>query len=717
MNSPSHRHTNKLINEKSPYLLQHAHNPVDWMPWGNEAFEKAQKENKPIFLSIGYSTCHWCHVMEHESFENQDVADILNRHFISIKVDREERPDVDRVYMTFVQASTGSGGWPMSVFLTPDLKPFYGGTYFPPRDNYGRPGFGTLLQRISQIWKESEPKARQQAEQVINALRSRVEDRSAMPEGLSLQAIADRAAASLVSAFDSRHGGFGIAPKFPRPVNFDFLFRFAHLKSFEKAEARQSLEVALYTLRQMAGGGVNDAVGGGFHRYSVDATWHVPHFEKMLYDQGQLACSYLEAWMITQDDFYATVVRTILDYVIRDMTDPAGGFYSAEDADSLVTSEGQNKAEGAFYVWSEDELRKILPPEILQPFLTHFGIQPDGNAPDGTDPHGEFVGKNILIRIESLKETAERHGLNEDVVEQLLNQGLKILFEARKKRPRPHLDDKIITAWNGLMISGFARAGRVFPSDKYCQVAVKAAQFILDKLTTKDGRLHRSYRQGPAMTEGFADDYAFFIQGLLDLYEATFDVKWLREAERLQSRMDELFSDPQGGYYSVPDGCRDILIRMKEDYDGAEPSPNSIAAVNLLRLSEMLKKESYRNQAHKTVMAFAGHLDDAPSVMPAMVAAGMMLERPFRQVVIVGDEHIKIPEDIHAVIHRRFEPTQVLLRAEGGEGQAYLASTQEYLKNLRSEPGKLTVHVCRNFACQRPATTLEEIRAVINESI
>src|SRR3954452_657241 len=537
-------HTNRLAHEKSPYLLQHAHNPVDWYPWGEEAFAKARRENKPIFLSVGYSTCHWCHVMAHESFENEEVAAIMNREFVNIKVDREERPDVDRVYMTFVQATTGSGGWPMSVWLTPDLKPFVGGTYFPPDERYGQPAFKKVLERIATAWKEDHDKIVEQGNKIVEALRG---SQSAAPaEGTIDSSVAQAAYRQLDRSYDPKEGGFGNAPKFPRPVTLNFLTRF-YGRDPKSDSGKHALDVTLFTLRKMAAGGMHDHIGGGFHRYSVDRYWHVPHFEKMLYDQAQLANAYLDAFQITNDQQYESVARDILDYVARDMTSKEGGFFSAEDADSpvLETDAASHKtAEGAFYVWTKKEIDNALG-DLAEVFDFHYGVQAHGNAPEGSDPHDEFRGKNILTGRHTIAKSAEHSRTTgilpmgpvcgawpadrkpEDAVRRLLTESRAKLLAIRAQRPRPHLDDKIISSWNGLMISAFARAAQVLDDQRYFEVAIRAANFVRAKLYDSSRRiLYRSYREGRSNIEGFADDYSLAIQSLLDLYEASLDVEY-----------------------------------------------------------------------------------------------------------------------------------------------------------------------------------------------
>jgi len=449
---------NRLGREKSPYLLQHAENPVEWFPWGEEAFGKARAENKPIFLSIGYSTCHWCHVMAHESFESAEVAAVMNRKFVNIKVDREERPDVDRVYMTFVQATTGGGGWPMSVWLTPELKPFVGGTYFPPEDRWGQPGFPKVLERIAAAWKQDREKISEQGTKIIAAL-AQSGAAIADPAPKLGRKTLGAAYQQIARSYDAHEGGFGVAPKFPRPVALNFLTR-VYARSPQSESGKHALEMSLFTLRKMAAGGMHDHIGGGFHRYSVDAYWHVPHFEKMLYDQAQLAIAYLEAFQITRDPLFESVARNVLDYVRRDMTAKGAGFFSAEDADSAVPDNPTKKTEGAFYVWDKKEIDSALGP-AAEVFNFHYAVKAEGNVPAGGDPHGEFTGKNIPIELGSLAATAKHFGKDEGEVREILGKARETLFALRAKRPRPHLDDKIITAWNGLMIAAFARAAQI----------------------------------------------------------------------------------------------------------------------------------------------------------------------------------------------------------------------------------------------------------------
>jgi uncharacterized protein YyaL (SSP411 family) len=700
------KNTNRLIHEKSPYLLQHAQNPVDWYPWGKEAFDKAKKENKPIFLSVGYSTCHWCHVMERESFENDGIAKLMNDNFISIKVDREERPDIDQVYMAFVQATTASGGWPMTVFLTPDLKPFFGGTYFPPEDKWGQLGLTRVLNKIAEAWKTDHEHILASSDKIITQLQNAIEV-SGGAEKVS-DSVTRKTYTQFASQFDAKFGGFGGAPKFPRPVTFNFLFDFYGFDPESKA-GKHALEMSIFTLRKMAEGGIHDHVGGGFHRYSADKFWHVPHFEKMLYDQAQLAMAYLTAFQITRDRLFEKTARDILDYVRRDMADKGGAFYSAEDADSLLAQDKPEHAEGAFYVWSKDEIDRLLGTERAKIFDYHFGVEEKGNAPE--DPQGEFKNKNILIQRHDITDTAKKFGLTKEKAAQLLDESQKLLFDARAKRPRPARDDKIVTAWNGLMISAFARAYQVLDDPAYLEAANKAADFVEQKLyRLETNTLLRSYREGASDVSGFASDYAFFIQGLLDLYEASFDVGRIKLAMKLQLREDELFRDvKQGGYFSVSGSDADVLLRMKEADDTAEPSPNSVSALNLLRVGYMLDQSDACQRAEGTLKAFAKQLEAAPSSVPQMLVALSWSRSKPKQVVIAGKTDDAGTQVMLREVHQHFIPHEVLIFADGGAGQQFFAERVEFMKNVTETDGKPTAYVCENFVCQLPTTDLKTL--------
>ena len=695
------KYTNRLINSKSPYLLQHAHNPVDWYPWGEEAFAKARKENKPIFLSVGYSTCHWCHVMEHESFENPQAAKILNDNFVCIKVDREERPDVDGVYMTFVQATTGGGGWPMSVWLTPDLKPFFGGTYYPPEP------FTNLLEKIAAAWQTDHDKIVASGDSITQRLRQFTEAPRAANAELE-KSLLDKTYGQIKSSYEPGYGGFGGAPKFPRPVTLNFMLRY-----YARTGKKDALDMSLFTLRKMADGGIHDHLGGGFHRYSTDNRWHVPHFEKMLYDQAQLACSYLDAYQITHDKFYADTARDILAYIQRDMTGADGQFFSAEDADSPLSGNPSAHAEGAFYVWEEKEIIDALGKDSAEIFNYFYAVKKNGNVDN--DPRGEFQNKNVLIVSHTVEETAKKFGKSSDAIRKILADARQTLFAIRAKRPRPHLDDKTITAWNGLMISAFARAYQVLDDPQYLSAATKSAEFVKTKLyDAKAGKLIRRYRAGEATIDGFADDYAFLIQGLLDLYEASFDISDLAWAFDLQKKQNELFWDKdQAGYFSTTGQDPNILLRMKEAYDGAEPSPNSVAALNLLRLSQMLDEKPFREIAEQTLTAFGGRLQTAPSAMPQMmVALDFSLTKP-KQIVIAGQPDAADTRLMLRTVHETFIPNKFLLLADGGHGQAFLGKHLEFIQDVKMVNGKATAYVCEDYVCHTPTPDLSKFASLL----
>jgi uncharacterized protein YyaL (SSP411 family) len=744
---------NRLAAEKSPYLRQHADNPVDWFPWGEAALAKARAEQKPIFLSIGYSTCHWCHVMAHESFEHPGIAAVLNTRFVPVKLDREERPDLDRVYMAYVQHTTGHGGWPMSVWLTPEGKPFYGGTYFPPDDRSGRPGFKTVLEAIARHWSEQREKILSGADEIVQALRRYAVEGPAhevQPEGapaLPHEAVAgafEQGFQYFYEAHDPRWGGFGGAPKFPRASVIDFLFRVAVLQGLQTDAGQEAVKMAAHTLQRMAEGGLHDHLGGGFHRYSVDEQWHVPHFEKMLYDQAQIALNLLEARQATGIEVYAWVARGIFDYVRRDLTGPHGGFYSAEDADSplpqdeagrvvpdadeppneaifgssggFAPSDGKH-AEGAFYVWTRTEIDRVLGADSTF-FCRHYGVEPAGNV--AADPHGEFQGRNVLRQRRPLAQTAQDAGLTlEAAVEKLLACQEK-LRTVRARRPRPSLDDQVIAAWNGLMISALARGAQVLeatrPEGSPClQAATRAAEFMMRELYDHhSGVLYRSWRAGRSAIPGFAEDYAYLIQGLLDLYEAGFDLRWLQWAVRLQAKMDELFWDANlGGYFNSRADDADVIVRLKEDHDGAEPAPSTVAATNLLRLDWLLGLPGARDRAEKTIEAFRAQWSRAPHGLPGMLcAAALALEAP-RTVVLAGDPAAEDFRALAAVLHERLGPRRGLLHADGGAGQRWLAVNRPYLAEMKSRAGRAVAFVCEDFTCHAPAERPEELREMI----
>ena len=689
---------NRLSGEHSPYLLQHAANPVDWFPWGDEAFDKARSENKPIFLSIGYSTCHWCHVMAHESFESRDVADVLNRSFVPIKVDREERPDVDRVYMTFVQATTGSGGWPMSVWLTPDLKPFYGGTYFPPTSRWGRPGFVDILGEIARVWQSEPQKVQQSAESLTAQLRG-IERTGAATAGVPEASALDRITAEFRNLFDHVNGGFGSAPKFPRPSELLFL-----LREYARTGNQDARDMALVTLRAMAFGGMRDHVGGGFHRYAVDEQWRVPHFEKMLYDQAQLVIALLEASQAAGDPFYADVAEDTLQYVMREMTDETGGFYSAEDADSVPPEHAgephPHPMEGAFYLWTSHELDAVLGADAAPIVRMRFGVEQNGNAP--ADPQGEFAGKNILYIAQSIEQIARATGKSPDEIVATVSAARLKMFETRMTRPRPHLDDKVLTAWNGLMIAAFARASRVLPNGAaYLRAARRAASFLHDTMWNPESQtLLRRYRRGGASIDAYAEDYAYLIYGLLELFQADPDLRWLEWAETLQHRQNALFwDDVDGGWFSTTGLDRHVLLRMKEDYDGAEPTASSVSVLNLLTLTHLVSNEMWSSQVVKTLRHFGTRLEQIGRAVPMMAAALATFTAGLRQVVIVGNANPELLEPLRTTYH----PFAISLNLDPAN-QAALAAKLPFVAGMKPVGGQAAAYVCRDFTCHAPVT-------------
>ncbi len=612
--------SNRLAREKSPYLLQHAHNPVDWYPWSEEAFAKAAGENKPIFLSIGYSTCHWCHVMERESFEDVAVAEILNQNFISIKVDREERPDIDGVYMNYVMSATGSGGWPMSVFLTPDKKPFYGGTYFPPEDRYGRPGFKTLLLSISEAWHTRKEDILRSADSAVAYL-NQVPIPAKNTSTLNAK-IFDKAFQAFDSSYDDQLGGFGQAPKFPRSHALSFLLRYS-----KRTGSTRALEMACETLDAMKDGGIYDQLGGGFHRYSTDNFWRIPHFEKMLYDQALLVKTYLEVFEVTGEPEYARIARETLDYVLREMTDPQGGFYSAEDADSQDLENPQEKKEGAFFLWKKEEIEALLEPEAAKAFVSFYGIQDLGNAI--SDPHREFQGKNVLYRAQRLEGAG------------LFQHSRKLLLEARSKRPRPYRDDKILSDWNGLMIESFALASQVLGEKKYAEAAIRAAEFIFHNLKEGEGRLLHRYREGEAGIQGNLNDYAFMASAYLAIYRMNSQTPWLQRARGLAEQMEALFWDSkQGGFYLTAHDAETLITRPKEVYDGAVPSANSVAALVFLRLGSVTGELRWASKAHEILAVFGSQLQNSPENFTQMLVA---LDEAMGSNQVCNDQTCPIP--------------------------------------------------------------------------
>jgi uncharacterized protein len=682
---------NRLSEEKSPYLLQHVNNPVDWFPWGEEAFLRAAAEDKPIFLSIGYATCHWCHVMERESFEDQEVANLLNRHFVSIKVDREERPDVDHIYMTACQALRGTGGWPLSIFMSPDRKPFFAGSYFPKTARLGMPGFTEIILQLANLWKNQRDKVVQASEEITKALQPK-EAQGAASESFSLSVL-QKAYDQLRMRFDLRWGGFSNAPKFPTPHHLTFLLRW-HLRD-PNSEALTMVEKTLESMRQ---GGIFDQVGLGFHRYSVDERWLVPHFEKMLYDQAMLALAYAEAFQVTGKQMYERVCREIFEYVLRDMTGPDGAFYSAEDADS----EGK---EGVFYVWTPEEVKAVLGEELGSFYCRFYDISREGNFEDR---------RSIAHISRPLEASSWQDGIDATERAMLLEEANKKLFAFREKRIHPLKDDKILTSWNGLMIAALAKGYQVLRDLRYLQAAVRAADFVLGSLRDDSGKLFRRYRQGEAAHPAFADDYAFLIWGLSGLYESSFDLRYLEEALRLQQLMLDLFWDEQeGGFYYTAHDSEVLIIRDKEIYDGATPSSNSIAALNLLRLGKMSGNTSWEEKADRLLRAFFSLVSDFPSAYTQFLHAVDFVLGPSIEIVVTGDLRGEPMQKMLEIVRTAFQPNQVMICRGKGEEAAKLAALAPFTEGLPTGDGRPTVYICENYTCRAPITDVEELRAVL----
>ncbi len=676
--------SNRLAQETSPYLLQHKDNPVDWYPWGEEALEKAREEDRPILLSVGYSACHWCHVMERESFEDEETARVMNEHFVNIKVDREERPDIDSIYMSAVQALTRSGGWPMTVFMTPDGAPFYGGTYFPPTPRGGMPSFQQLLLTLADAYENRREEVLQSAESVRDYLQASTG--AAMPkaetEGTNLL---DRAASTLLSQHDARFGGFGGAPKFPQPMNLEVL-----LRHYRRTGDRGALAAVETTLRRMADGGIYDHLGGGFARYSVDAYWLVPHFEKMLYDNALLARIYLEAHQATGDPFYRRVAEETLDYVLRDMTSPEGGFYSAEDADS----EGE---EGKFYVWTPTEIEGVLDPDDARLALRFWDVTEGGN----------FEGKNILNVPRPIEVVAEEFGISpEELWDRIVSIREKLLA-FREERVRPGRDDKVLAAWNGLMLRAFALAARVTGREDYREAARRNATFLLENMKT-DGRLHRSHKDGRARFNGYLEDYAMVADGLVSLYEATFETRWLAEADDLCDAMNELFWDEgRRAFYDTPADHEELVTRPRDVYDNATPSGNSVAVEVMLRLALLLDRNDYRERAEEILDEMAGGMEKIPSAFGRLLAALDFATSGTREIAIIGDPEAPDTKALIDTVFARYLPNKVV--AGRAEDDAESAGLIPLLAQRPARDGRATAYVCEGYACQAPTTDPEEL--------
>ncbi len=682
---------NRLIFEKSPYLLQHAANPVDWHPWGEEAFQKAGQEDKPVFLSIGYATCHWCHVMEKESFEHKQAADLINEHFIPIKVDREERPDIDQVYMAVCQAVTGTGGWPLTVILTPDKKPFFVGTYFPRESRFGRTGLMELIPRIGELWHEKREELLESAEKITAHLK---ESNQNLQGELDPKVI-HQAFDQLRSRYDPNQGGFGKAPKFPSPHNLLFLTRY-----WKETGDPEALEMVENTLRKMRLGGIFDHIGFGFHRYSTDAAWRLPHFEKMLYDQALLAMAYTEGFLATGKAEFAQVVREVLSYALRDMTAPGGAFYSAEDADS----EGE---EGLFYLWKKDEFRENLGPEAAQLFSSIFNLREEGNYKD--EATGDLTGRNLMYLNAPLEEMAGEVNIQPDELVRLWDEVRPHLFQIREQRVHPLKDDKILTDWNGLMIAALAKAGAALGEAVFIQAASKAADFIWTHLRSEDGRLLKRYRDGEAGLSAHLDDYAFLIWGLFELYQADFQTGHLEKAQALTEIMiNDFWDEENGGFFFTAKGQSDLIHRNKEIYDGAIPSGNSTAYMDLIRLGRTLLRTDYEEKAHSIGKAFSAQVNQVPIGHTQLMAGLLMAESPPCEVVISGDPDSPDTKEMIQSLRELYLPNMILILRPVDPDQV-LFELVPVLREQVALEGRATAYVCTNYQCSAPTSDIDEM--------
>jgi uncharacterized protein len=700
-NSDIKKNHNRLIHEKSPYLLQHAENPVDWYAWGPEAFEKARKENKPIFLSIGYSTCHWCHVMAHESFENPEVARLMNEVFVCIKVDREERPDIDNIYMRVCQMMTGGGGWPLTILMTPDKKPFFAGTYIPKESRHGRSGMLDFIPRIKEIWDTQHADILKSADKITASLNQI----SINSSGAELDKSTLKTAYEQLSGrFSEQYGGFGNAPKFPSPQNLLFLLRYWKSTNDEKA-----LRMVVKTLQSMQEGGIYDHIGFGFHRYSTDSHWLVPHFEKMLYDQAMLAMAYIEAYQATGKEEFKETAKEIFTYILRDMTDTKGGFYSAEDADS----EG---VEGKFYVWTEDEIRQILKGEEADLIINVFNVKKSGNFRD--EASGENTGANILHLEKNLTEVAFKNKTSVDELKERVETARQKLFTARNKRIHPHKDDKILTDWNGLMIAALAKGAQVCNEPDYANAAKRAADFILADMRRQDGRILHRYRDGHAAILANVDDYAFLIWGLLELYETIFDVHYLQTALDLNNEMIEHFWDEQdGGFYFTADDAEELIVRQKEIYDGAIPSGNSVAVLNLFRLARITADTDLEDKANKIMLAFSEDVKSVPSGYTQMMVALDFGIGPSYEIVIAGNPQTEDTKEMLNSLRKHFIPNKVVLLRPSDQEEPDIIRLARFTEYQSSLDGKATAYVCLDYACKMPVTDAEEMLKLLDVSV
>jgi uncharacterized protein len=694
---------NKLINEKSPYLLQHSHNPVNWYAWNEESLKLAEDTNKPIFLSVGYSTCYWCHVMERESFENENIANLLNKYFVNIKVDREERPDIDRVYMTALQSMTGSGGWPMNMFLTPDLKPFYGATYISPKEKYGHAGFEDIIEQINTLWTTKRQELIASSEKIFDILNSKLKEKSGSTIKID-DRIFNKTFDTIKNIFDYDNGGFGIGNKFPRPVVIDFL-----LSYYYQSKNTESLDMAIFTLKKMCEGGLYDQLGGGFHRYTVDVYWRVPHFEKMLYDQAQIAYTLFDVYSITNKEYFFDYALSTLNYVLENLTDKNGGFYSAEDAESAIEEYTPNyKEEGYYYLWEKKQLEDILGKNNSSIFCYAYGIKHNGNTI--SDPHNVFKNKNVIYLSNDIYDTSKAFDKSPDEIEDILNNCKNILFDERKKRPRPHLDDKILTSWNSLMISAFAKGYNITKEKKFKETAIKCSSFILQNLwNEKENIFYHRYRDGEVKFLATLDDYAFFIKALLDLYEMTFEEKYLEYAFQFFEIANKKFYDKENsGFFDVESSASDIILKTKDIYDGAEPSGNSIIIENAIRLGNITGNKYFFNIAKKSIEYFFTDIENLPFSSPQMIKNILFMRNPPKEIIITGNLQNHNLKEIIKYINGIFLPVKTFIYANKN-----IEEFSPYIKNIINDYNSTKIYVCENQSCKLPVSNIVDLKKIL----
>lgn len=696
--------SNKLVNEKSPYLLQHSENPVNWYPWGDEAINKAKSENKPIFLSIGYSSCYWCHVMEREVFENVEIASLMNEYFVNIKVDREERPDIDKIYMTALQSMTGMGGWPLNMFLTPDLKPFYGATYIPPREKYGRAGFEDIIKKITELWSDSREEIITSSEKITGILsKTMLRNPSDVVSTEKTSDLFEKLFEQCEGLYDEENGGFGTGNKFPRPVLLNLLVAYYYEYGNVKA-----LDMVTYTLKKMFEGGIYDRLRGGFHRYSVDIYWRVPHFEKMLYDQAQLAELYFDAFLVSNERLFVEAGTDILNYMENYLKNQDGAYFSSEDAESLEDrNENAEKKEGEYYLWDWEEVRNLAG-KNADVIMYHFGIMHGGNTI--YDPHNVFGSKNVLYIANDVYSTSKKFNITHEEVQKIIKDCSNKMLIHRNKKPKPGLDNKVLTSWNALAISALTKAFRVTGKDSYLKSALKTADFIIEKLYDKvDKILYHRYCEGEVKFKGTLEDYSYFIKALIQLYEISFELKYLDLALELNELVIDKFYDKEnGGFFNTESNEKDIILRIKDIYDGAEPSGNSIQLLNILYISKITGDKNYLKYFENTFSLYYDEIKKMPFSYPNMLYVLLLSALSFREIIFTGDKNSQEVKDILRYINEKYLPDKVILNA-----CPQMSDRFEYLKKMELNSLEIKFYVCKNYSCKLPVSDLNSIKKLI----